>query len=239
MSEAERTTSAAPMIDEADVAAYLQRHPDFLRHHPDVLAVLNLRHDSGSASSLIERQVAMLRDSNRDLQSHLNEFMAAARSNEQRVVQLNSLAQALVSADTIDDLVSGLSDCVRREMRVDAVFIGLRPERDVASQVGNNIHILTDDDACDDAVTAVFRRSKPVCGALSDSQVQALFPDHEPAPASAAMVPLGFHGVHGALVLASTEPEHFVPEQGALFLELMGELLTTALRRYLGAESLP
>lgn len=239
MTEAERTTGSEPMIDEGDVAAYLQRHPDFLRHHPDVLSVLNLRHHSGSASSLIERQVAMLRENNRDLQSHLNEFMAAARSNEQRVKQFNHLAQALVSTTTLEDMMSALGDCARREMHVDALFVGVRAADMVAVRDNTGIHALTDDDPCSDAVTDVFRRGKPVCGPLSGTQIAALFPEHDSVPASAAMVPLGTHGVSGALVLASTDPEHFIPEKGGLFLGLMGELVTTALRRYLGADSLP
>lgn len=236
MSDAETSAGVQPTLEDADVAAYLQRHPDFLRRHPEALAAADVRHDSGAAASLIERQVAMLRDHNRQLQSQLNDFMAAARDNEQRVVQLNSLARALLAATDTGTLVHSLSDCVRREMNVDAVFIGIRTQLDAA---GGGIHILTDGDPCDQAVTHVFRRAKPVCGALSDAQVAALFADTQPAPASAAMVPLGEDGVRGALVLASTDAAHFVPDMGALFLELMGDLVTTALQRHLGAEILP
>ena len=53
------------------------------------------------------------------------------------------------------------------------------------------------------------------------------------------MIPLGTSGVHGALVLASRKGERFVPDMGTLFLELMGELVTVALQRLLGRETLP
>lgn len=239
MSKAEVEAGAGSALDEAEIATYLRGHPEFLQRHPDVLAELNLRHDSGAAASLIERQVALLRDNNRDLQARLNEFMQTARGNEQRVAQFNSFARALVAAGELAELVSGLTDCVQREMDVSAVFIGLQVQGDVADKAaGAAIHVLTDDDPCSEAVTHVFRRGKPVCGPLSEQQSQTLFADQQPAPVSAAMVPLGSHGVHGALVLASADAEHFVADMGTLFLELMGELVTTALRRHLGSDSL-
>lgn len=239
MSKAQGTARAEPELDEARVAAYLHDNPDFLCRHPDVLAIQSLHHDTGSAASLIERQVGMLRDDNRQLQSRLNEFMAAARGNEQRVVQLNNLARTLLAAANLRDMVTGLADCARREMNVDDVFIGIRRQAGATVGADDGVHLLTDDDPCDDAVTHVFRRGQPVCGPLSAAQVGALFGEVQPAPASAAMVPLGTHGVHGALVLASTDTDRFVPDMGTLFPELLGELVTTALRRYLGAKSLP
>lgn len=239
MSKAEVTADPASALDETEIAAYLRNHPDFLHQHPQVLAALNLHHESGAAASLIERQVALLRAENRDLQSRLNEFMQAARSNEQRVTQLNSLARALVAAGELEELVSGLTDCVQREMGVDAVFIGLQAQREAVDRAtAAGMHALADDDPCMEAVNHVFRRGKPICGPLSATQAQTLFADREPLPASAAMVPLGRHGVHGALVLASIDAEHFVADMGTLFLELMGELVTTALRRHLGSDSL-
>src|SRR5699024_6153395 len=150
-----------------------------------------------------------------------------------------SLARALISAHDVTELVIGLTDCVEQEMNVAAVFIGICAGEDSAAPVGNGVHILTDDDPCREAVTHVFRRGEPVCGPLSAAQAHPLFDGHESVPASAAMVPLGVHGVHGVLVLASTDADHFVSGMGTLFLEFMGELVTTALRHHLGPESLP
>lgn len=236
MNEAEKKSSPDPSLDEADVAAYLQAHPKFLQRYPAVLTALDMRHDAGSAVSLIERQVNVLRDANRELQSRLNELMEMARGNEQRVTQLNSLAKVLVSADRPAELVADLSTCLQREMDVDAVFVGVRSAHDLADGA---IRGLAEGDPRTGALTHVFRRGKPICGALSTAQSEALFGGEPPPLTSAAMIPLGVHGVHGAMVLASCDAERFVPEMGTLFLELMGELVTTALRRHLGAEMLP
>lgn len=238
MSEANTTASSGPNLAESEVAGFLQEHPDFLERHPDVLAALQAHHDSGTATSLIERQVAQLRTHNQDLQARLDELTIIAEANERRVAQLNSVAQALVAATDISELVTGLDVGLRREMGVDAVFIGVCTDSDHVFEASRHVHVLTEDDPCRDAVSHVFRRGKPMCTSLTEAQIEALFAQHRPAPVVAASVPLGHNGVHGALVLASTQEQHFQPDMGTLFLELLGELVTTALRRHLGADCL-
>lgn len=239
MSKANNKASVEPMLAEAEIASYLQQHPDFLARHPDVLATLEVHHDSGAAASLIERQVAQLRTRNDELQTRLEELVAVAHANEQHVTQLNGVARALVAAGDIGELVTALLDSLQREMPVDAVFIGIRGDDAGLAKAGELLHALTEGSPCDDAVAPVYRRGKPVCGPLSAAQIEALFGAAQQARvASAAMVPLGRNGVHGALVLASASVETFTADMGTLFLELLGELVTTALRRHLGAHCL-
>ncbi|MES1924480.1 DUF484 family protein [Salinisphaera sp. T31B1] len=237
MNEAEQQRQT-PELDAADVAAYLEAHPDFLRRHPEVLEVLDTRHDSGNAVSLIERQVGALRATNRQLQSRFNELIETARDNEQRVVQLNRLARVLVAAVAPAELVRELAYCLKQHLDVDHVYIGLEKPADHAE---GEIQVIDHDSPAGRALTNVFRRGKPICGPLSEEHSEALFATRTndvPALASAAMIPLGIHGVHGALVLASRKPQRFVPDAGTLFLELTGELVTAALRRLLGDDAL-
>jgi len=237
MNEAEQQ-SPAPELDEADIAAYLEAHPDFLRRHPAVLEALDTRHDSGTAVSLIERQVVALRDNNRQLKSRFSELLETARDNEQRVVQLNRLAKVLVAGQSAPDLVRELAYCLQQHLDVDHVYVGLEKGVD---QAEGEIQPIDHESAAGRALTNVFRRGKPICGPLSEDQSEALFATSTNdvlALASAAMIPLGLHGVHGALVLASRKPSRFMPDAGTLFLELMGELVTAALRRLLGDEAL-
>ncbi len=237
MNEAEQQT-AHPEFDEADIAAYLVAHPDFLRRHPAALEALELSHASGRAVSLIERQVSTLRASNRQLQARFDELIETARDNEQRVIQLNRLAKVLVSAQTVAELVAQMTRCLQRHLEVDRIYIGIAAEQAAGESA---IHTLRKGSAADRALTNVFRRGKPICGPLSEDQSEALFAtrSQETAPlVSAAMIPLGVRGVQGVLVLASHESARFVPDMGTLFLELAGELVTSALRRLLGADVL-
>ena len=236
MSESNAEQQPVTDLDEKEIAAYLENHPDFLQRHPKVLDALQIGHDAGNAVSLIERQVQGLRRQNQQLHTHLGELVSTARENELRVQHLNSLASVLIAADTPKALVDGLRRCVHQELSVDAIFIGILGGEEVS--VGG-IHALKRDTPVMEAVTNAFRRGKPICGPLSESQVLALFPETgDTSPQSAALIPLGKSEVHGVLVLGSRDSKRFVPEMGTLFLELMGELVTTACRRHLGSDKL-
>jgi len=63
--------------DAEQVSAFLKQHPRFLGEHPELLTEIQLSHSSGSAISLIERQVQVLRDQNQDLKTKLLELVDA------------------------------------------------------------------------------------------------------------------------------------------------------------------
>ena len=49
------------LATELELISLLRENPDILQRHPELLAVLEIPHQSGQAISLIERQVAVLR----------------------------------------------------------------------------------------------------------------------------------------------------------------------------------
>lgn len=236
MNEAEKQPEVVD-LDEAEVAAYLAAHPDFLHRHPETFEALDVAHETGDAVSLIERQVRVLRDTNRKIQARFEELMNTARDNEQRVVHLNRVARVMVGARSADELVAGLTECVQKHLAVDRVYVGL--QGDLPADV-HEIHALADGTPASRALTNVFRRGKPICDVFSAEHSAALFATRPDAPmTSAALVPLGSRGVQGAIVLASADPERFTADMGTLFVELFGDLLTASLRRLLGSELLP
>lgn len=220
--------------DEADIAAYLVAHPDFASRHPEAFEAQQISHDTPAAASLIERQVAVLRRTNRELAERFEGLVATARANERRVVELNRVARVMVGAEDVDTMLEALRTCLRDDLAVDRVYIGLTGA--VPSQV-RGINPLTDDSAADRALTNIFRRGKAVCGPLSASQAEALFAtDDDALPTSAAFVPLGQTSVSGVIVLASADPQRFTEDMGTLFVSLFGELLTATLSRLLGPD---
>ncbi|HBS43157.1 MAG TPA: DUF484 domain-containing protein, partial [Oceanospirillales bacterium] len=59
--------SQSPRLTEADVIQYLEDHRDFFIGKDELLADMRIPHDSGPATSLIERQLAVQRDRNVEL----------------------------------------------------------------------------------------------------------------------------------------------------------------------------
>ena len=71
---------------EERVAGYLLEHPGFFDRHPETLLKLELcRRTDGRVASLVERQVARLRERNRELEGRLGDLLEAAGDNERLV----------------------------------------------------------------------------------------------------------------------------------------------------------
>ncbi len=219
-------------IDEDSVAAYLREHPDFFERHSDVLAALEVPHrPGGPAVSLIERQVARLRERNAHLEQRLAELMRAARDNERVGTRLLDLGRGLLEADSLDALVATVRETLRNESGVDEVVVRLTDPRAAAD--GADPQRYLDPDSADGAALAeALAAGEPVCGALTQQQIAALFRGRTDAIASAALVPLRAGEPIGVLGLGSHDPAHFQSDMGTLFLGQLGELVAAGLTAY-------
>ena len=75
------------------VSDYLKENPDFFNQHPEVLSELKLTQRFGdSAISLVERQVAILRERNAELRRRLDTLMLVAEHNEALLEGLRKLS---------------------------------------------------------------------------------------------------------------------------------------------------
>lgn len=221
-------------VDEASVAAYLRDHPDFFERHADVLAALEVPHrPGGTAVSLIERQVARLRERNAELEGRLADLMRAARENERVGNRLLGLGRGLLEADSLDAVVATVCETLRDDSGVDEVVLRLIDANAVGDPADPNRYL---DPEGDDglALAEPLASRTPVCGALTQQQVAALFRGRTESIGSAAMVPLRAGQPIGVLGLGSRDPEHFQADMGTLFLGQLGELVAAGLTPYIG-----
>lgn len=229
---AEGEQSAQTPLDADTVVAYLKANPKFFEHHPDALMQLSLHHESGTAVSLIERQVEVLRAQYGESQRRLNALVGTARENESRVTHLNALAQSLITADSLTAVARGVRERLSDSFQVDGVFLGLLghvPEN--ADPQGPRF--IPPKDPLREAFRDFFRTGKAECGPLTAEKSALLFPDREAPLRSAALVPLDRASKMGMLVLAGADPGRFTPAMGTWFLELTAQLVATACRVHL------
>lgn len=222
-------TAAASEPSEAQVVAYLKAHPQLLIDHPQLLETLELSHSAGSAVSLIERQVELLRGKNARLEAHLNRLIDTARDNESRADNVLRLARNLIRAPSLASIVVGLRASMREDFDVDEVFVGLNAgaykrhdiEGMVPIEAGGPIARAYDN----------FIRTRLIeCGPIAEDKARLLFPKADKPVLSAAVVPLEKEKNLGMLALGSREAERFKPRQGKLFLEMTAELVAAAVR---------
>ncbi|OGT19253.1 MAG: hypothetical protein A2V90_08910 [Gammaproteobacteria bacterium RBG_16_57_12] len=218
---------------EKQVAEYLRVHPQFFDRHTELLAELRIPHPTRASISLIERQVVILRDQNRQLRGQLKELMAIARDNDQLHNRLHRFMLALLETDSLDVLLRHVKEGLHAGFAADAVAVRLFVD-------ANQVHA-SDPDLCIDRTApglAPFMRAlqngKPLCGHFACEQLQPFFGDKADAIASVVVLPFGKgQPPLGLLAIGSHDPERFHPAMGTVYLQKMGEVLTALIRGHI------
>lgn len=224
---------AEEAAEEAQVVAFLRANPDFLTRHPELLDLLELRHSSGGAVSLIERQVEILRGKGARLEERLKTLLEAARENESRAANVHRLARSLIRAPTLAATVTALRKCLREDFSVHETWIGVSAGALKRHDI-EGLHVIEPNGPVARAFENFFRTRLLECGPLDEARAQLLFPKAATLPRSAAIVPLEKEKDLGMLVLASADPGRFQPRQGRLFLDMTADLVSAAVRARLG-----
>lgn len=220
-------------MDEAEVLAYLEAHPDLLTRNPEVLERIELQHRAGSAVSLMERQVDLLRARCEKLERRLERLLGAARDNEGRAENVHRLARTLIRAPSLAAVVVGLRQVLKEDFDIDEVFVGLNN----AYYKRNDIDGLVPMEPEGRIAKAYenFVRTRLIeCGPITEARARLLFGRATELPKSAAIVPLEKEKYLGMLAFGSQDEQRFQPGQGKLFLEMIAELVAAAVRARLG-----
>ncbi|MFQ6021722.1 MAG: DUF484 family protein [Acidiferrobacterales bacterium] len=217
---------------EEAVARYLEDNPDYFLRHGEVLATLKVPHpESGSAISLLEHQVQVLREQNHRLQQQLRELVAIARENEVLGERLHHFSQAMIDAASLDDVLSTAHDLLRQEFKLDQVVIRLKGG---GAATAGRPEFTKQDDRQLNSLLKQFVGGRPVCGGkYDDKMLTYLFGTGAKQIKSTAMIALGGEIPRGVLCLGSRDPHRFHPEMGTLYLVRLGELLMRGVARYL------
>jgi uncharacterized protein YigA (DUF484 family) len=210
------------------VASYLRKHPDFLEKNPDVLEDLQLNHQSGSAVSLIERQVGQLRQSNEELNRQLQRLVQVASDNEKLMSRLHRLTIELMLIDSRQEFFSRLGNSLLNDFNADILQICLF-DQETAEQAGDDVTEIKADDPAVEQFLPQLKKNETVCGRLSDSKLDFLFGSKARWVQSTALVPLGENGCFGMMAIGSSDPARFYPGMGTLFLDLLANVISVSL----------
>lgn len=219
-------------ITESDVALYLKNHPGFFLKHDDLLCDLELAHPSGSAVSLLERQVTLLRERNMDMRGRLTSLLDNARNNDKLFERTKALVLALLEAQNLDNVVHTFNRAMRDRFQMPfsslVLFADPQQFRNSASR------IVSLDDAFS-RIPGLLRNNNAICGVLRTEELQFLFPEKYREVGSAAVMPLSFGHPLGIIAIGSADPQYFRSSMGTLFLGYIAEVLGRVLPRHLKA----
>ena len=235
MSHPYKPSATDDVEQERQVSKFLRDTPDFFTRHPELLADMHLPHSTGGAVSLIEKQVAILREQKEASKQKLQTLIKNAQFNERLNEHINQLTLALLDASSLDEVLNIVQTRLSKDFAADAVVIRLfntghpvlsaRPE------------IVDWSEPALGAFEKIIRERRPVCGRLQPGQLESLFNDEAGHIASCALMPLveseNSRGCYGMLAIGSHERDRFRADMGTLFLAQLGKILTRVLIRFL------
>lgn len=225
----EAAPAAIDGLDDDTVREYLKNNGDFLQRNPDLLDHLHVSHASGSAVSLVEKQVSVLRERNMDLRHRLNSLTANARDNDRLYERTRILVLKLLEADSPASLCSTFMDSMAGDFDVEHASIILFGDQD--SQDACRVESA---ESAKIEIGALLKGSKAVCGALRKEELNYLFPDAGEV-GSAALTPLGNGPELGLIAVGSSDAGRYNSNMGTLFLAHIADVIVRLLPRLQGA----
>ena len=210
------------------VSNYLRENPGFLEENPDVLESLQINHSSGTAVSLIERQVEQLRASNEDLNNRLNGLVRVAADTDPLSSRLHRLTLDLMPVDSRSEFFTQLGNSLLNDFNADILQICLTDEQD-AAEAGDDVIYFDIEQAGADSFAAVLEKGEVVCGRLNEAKLEYLFDSKARWVRSTALIPLGEKGALGMMAIGSSDENRFYPGMGTLFLELLADVVAARL----------
>jgi uncharacterized protein YigA (DUF484 family) len=233
MSEMSAEQQPSTQTDESRVIEYLQKNPAILMDYPEIFSSLSIPHHTGGATSLVERQLKLLREENQHLRSKIEELVGIARDNEELNQRFHRLALELMDAEQLHDVLAMVQDQVQTFFYTDFVCFRFLPDINETGNTLDGLHLDANSDIIE-RINPWIEGRKPVCGRHDDDIHRDLFgPDLRIA--SSAFIPLYHTRNLGLLCLGSISAERFSSTMGTIFLQHLGELVSNRLKNLLQA----
>jgi len=223
------------VLNDSNVADYLQNFPDFFERNSQLLTKLRLPHvrDVAATVSLVERQVEVLRERNQSLERKLKELVDVARGNDVLADRIHRLSQRLIRARTLPESIRAIETSLREDFDAmnSVLVLFIEEARALEPEMGRFLRVATAADEEMKSFESLLTSGKPRCGQVRDAQRDYLFGGEAVAIGSVALAPLGRSGALGILAIGASDAERFHPGMSTEFLLRIGELVTYALTR--------
>src|SRR6476469_6564832 len=159
-----------------EVAAWLRRHPTFLKQFPDLAASLVVPRESGPAASLASYQLEVLREKNRELTRRLQELFANAQENERLSVRIHQLTLALMRQTSAADTLRAMAASLAEDFRGDIVRIVLLKPID-GLEPADWLDVIGPGDTRFKPFADFLAGDEPLCGRLQPAKQDVLYGD--------------------------------------------------------------
>ena len=218
-------------LSDEGVAVYLTENPDYFVKNPEVLKQLNIPHAlNGNVQSLIERQVSILREENKELKKaikHNDDLSDVQRHLKQHVYQFTF---ELLSVETVSELYRLLCLSLGKWFAATWVRLFIFDGNSKMEHIGG-IHFLGHESKLRFNFTELLNRNKPLCSSLQTEQLQMLFNQETDRVKSNLVIPVKQADWNGLFVLGSIERDQYGVGEELDLLVYVSELVSYKLEQ--------
>lgn len=224
------TAKQKTQTNEQLVRDYLGQNPDFFEQNPDVFEAINISHDSGKAISLVERQVILIRERNKELSGQIDQILSTAQENEVLMEKTKRLVLNLIKANDLNSLIKALNVSLKSDFSTEFFSLTLIDNGSIPSKTSANI--VSKNDA-EENIGALITANKALCGVRSDKEIALLFGKQADNIGSIIALPLKNTDTFGFLALGHSDSEFYSDEIGTVFIDYIGDLLNELIPKYI------
>ena len=200
-------------LDPKDVEIFLLDNADFFVTREALLSELNFKHDSGNASSLLERQIQRLREEQNTLIDLLTSFVEEAKVNEDLFIKSKNLTLSILDANNEKDIIQKIEKEFKDNFGVDECSLEFFSNSEIVSLEGK-----TD---------LSLHKGAVHCGSFSSEKLSILFKEKE---VNSAVIAVLVHDKKiGLLQLGSKDRTKYLGDEDTTFIEYVRDVLETRL----------
>ncbi len=206
---------------KTDLVQYLEENPNIFQQHPELLELVTLS-DSRGTASLLERQVAMMKERLSEHKSQQSQFMQVARENEQISDSFTHVICQMIGFTNLSQFATEFPRELRSTFNIDEVAFK-------TAQAATRRP--SDNEGYEDAVRRMVN-NRAVCDNRWPSNIMNLFFSADIN--SAALIPMRKSDSKeplGILALGSHDPDRYTNDLGTAHLDRLGLMSGLCLAR--------
>lgn len=223
MKNAEEQQQAVQQLNDATVAEYLLRHPEFFVRNAQQVEKMQVPHSIRGTVSLVEWYMARSRNYINLLEENMTQLMEQACANEGLFHRLLKLQGRLASATSLQDMLNRLHRWAR-EMGLAGANVRLFADRWRIGAPSDFTHLGLNRQAFEPLRIQRLGNKQHYLGSLNGPELLMVLPQAK-AIGSVAMSLIGSDADLGVLLFSSRDAQHYHEGQGTQLLHELALML--------------
>ena len=203
-------------LKEKDVELFLLENRDFFVNHPAILAEMNFEEEKGDISSLLQHQVARLRNEQNKLTELLSNFLETGKENEILFSKIRSLILQVLDADSHEMTKKVFESSLKKDFQIESCSLEFLDQKSLIN--------------LGDKTKLNLLKSEVFTGTFNIKNLKTFFNSEKIKSAVIASFNYG-EEKFGLIKFGSEDPIKYLGEADVTFVEFLRDVLAVSLKR--------